>query len=122
VSEVDQERYDKGVALARKLFAGVETGGIRMPAALTEYTMRHVFGDVWQQPGLSLEQRSLVTCTMLVALNREEEQRLHFVGAKNLGIPRSALEAMITQAAHYAGWPSAVGASRVLAEVWPEDA
>jgi len=115
----DDERRDKGVDLVRKLFAGIDTGGVKMPDTLTEYTIRHVFGDVWQQEGLSLQERSLVTCTLLVALNREEEQRLHFVGAKNLGIPREAMEAMITHAAHYAGWPSAVGASRVLNEVWP---
>jgi alkylhydroperoxidase/carboxymuconolactone decarboxylase family protein YurZ len=27
---------------------------------------------------------------------------------------------MITHAAHYAGWPVAASAFRVLAEVWPE--
>ncbi|MXW51318.1 MAG: carboxymuconolactone decarboxylase family protein [Gammaproteobacteria bacterium] len=82
--------------------------------------MRHVFGDLWQQEGLSLQEHSLVTCTLLVSLNRDAEQRLHFLGAKNLGIPRSAIKAMITHAARYAGWLSAVGASRALAEVWPE--
>ena len=117
----DQNKRDKGTALARRLFEGVDTGGVKMPPTLTRYTMEHVFGDVWQQDDLALEERSLVTCTMLIALNREAEQRLHFVGAKNLGIPRSKLEAVITHAAHYAGWPSAVGASRVLNEVWPED-
>ena len=117
----DEERRDIGLELVRKLFAGADTTGVKMPETLTDYTMRHVFGDLWQQEGLSLQERSLVTCTLLVALNREAEQRVHFVGARNLGIPRSAIEAMITHAAHYAGWPSAVGASRVLAEVWPEE-
>lgn len=117
----DKERREKGIELVQRLFDGVDTAGVKMPETLTEYTMRHVFGDLWQQEGLSLQERSLVTCTLLVALNREAEQRLHFVGAKNLGVPRSTIEAMITHAAHYAGWPSAVGASRVLAEVWPED-
>ena len=116
----DDEKRNKGLELVRRLFAGVDVTGVKMPEKLAEYTMRHVFGDLWQQDGLSLQERSLVTCAMLVALNREAEQRLHFVGAKNLGIPRSAMEAMITHAAHYAGWPSAVGASRALSEVWPE--
>ena len=117
----DDERRGKGVDLAKRLFAGVDTRGVKLPAALSDYTMRHVFGDVRQQDDLTLEQRSLVTCTLLVALNREDEQRLHFIGAKNLGIPRETIAGMITHAAHYAGWPSAVGASRVLDEVWPED-
>ena len=117
----DDERAAKGIDFVEKLFTGVDTAGVRLPEKLREYTMRHVFGDLWQQEGMSLEQRSLVTCTILVALNREHEQRLHFLGAKNLGIPRETIEAMITHAAHYAGWPSAVGASKVLNEVWPEE-
>ncbi|MEM7020460.1 MAG: carboxymuconolactone decarboxylase family protein [Pseudomonadota bacterium] len=117
----DPAKRDKGIALVRRLFAGIDTGGVKMPKTLTNYTMEHVFGDVWQQEDLELEERSLVTCTILIALSREEEQRLHFVGAKNLGIPRSKLEAVITHAAHYAGWPAAVGASRILNEVWPEE-
>jgi len=118
---MSDERLGKGIDLARKLFAGIDTSAVPLPDKLRDYTMSHVFGDVWQQPELTLEQRSLVTCTILVALNRTEEQRLHFQGAKNLGIPRATIEGMITHAAHYAGWPNAVGASRVLAEVWPED-
>jgi len=37
------------------------------------------------------------------------------------GGKREQLEAMITHAAHYAGWPVAASAFRVLAEVWPAD-
>lgn len=114
----DQDKKAKGTALAGRLFEGVK-GGTRMPERLTDYTMAHLFGDVWQGTDLALEERSLVTCAILVALNREAEQRLHFTGAKNLGIPRKTLEEMITHAAHYAGWPCAVSAIRVLNEVWP---
>ena len=117
---MSDERRKKAVALVQKLFAGVDTDSVKMPQQLTDYTFDHVFGDLWQHEGLTLEQRSLVTCTILVALNREHEQVLHFQGARNLGIPRSTIEAMITHAAHYAGWPNAVTASRVLNEVWPE--
>ncbi len=77
-----------------------------------------LFGDVWNRPGLEITERSLITCTVLVALGREPEQRLHFRGARNLGIPREKLEEVITHVAHYAGWPVAVSAFRVLGEVW----
>ncbi len=117
----DEERREKGVKFIRELFAGIDTAGLPMPDKLRDYTLRHVFGDLWQQEGLSLKERSLVTCSILVALNHTEEQRLHFQAARNLGIPRTAITAMITHAAHYAGWPNAVGASRILSEVWAED-
>ena len=57
---------------------------------------------------------------MLTALGRENEQRLHFRGARNLGIERTTLEAVSNHIAYYAGWPVAVSAMRTLDEVWEE--
>jgi 4-carboxymuconolactone decarboxylase len=114
-----EDKVAKGRALAARLFAGTKHRGAPMPVKMRDYTFGHLFGDVWQGEELSLQERSLVTCTALVALNRTAEQQLHFLGAKNLGIPREKLEAMITHIAHYAGWPCAVSALGVLQEVWP---
>ena len=118
----DDERRERGVALYKQLFAGVpkESGSTSPPKQFAEYSLKHLFGDVWQDETLALAERSLLTCAMLVAMNREAEQRLHFVGARNMGVPREKLEAMITHAANYAGWPCAASAFRVLSEVWPE--
>lgn len=120
MSDTDKERFKKGVALAQTLFEGAEGSNVPMPKSLRDYTLRHVFGEVWQDPELSLQQRELITCSVLVALGREDEQRLHFVGARNVGISREEMEAMITHVAHYAGWPAAIGASKVLNDVWPK--
>lgn len=108
---------DEGRALAARLFAGAPpTKGVHK--SLMMHTIDHVFGNVWQEPELETEERSLITCAVLVATGRESEQFLHFRGARNLGISRDKLEAMITHVAHYAGWPVAVSAARVLSEVW----
>ena len=113
------ERMQKGIALVGRLL-GADAGRTKpMSEEFRRFTIEHLFGEVWQGEGLALEERSLATCTVLVALARENEQRLHFRGAKNLGIPRRKIEAMIGHVAHYAGWPVAVGAFRVLDEVWP---
>ena len=53
-----------------------------------EYTVEHLFGEVWQGEELSIQERSLITCTILAALVREAQLRVHLTGAKNLGIPR----------------------------------
>jgi 4-carboxymuconolactone decarboxylase len=112
-----ESRFDKGLALTRRLF-GRAAGGAPLPEGLRTYTMEHLFGDVWQRPGLGVEERSLITCAVLIALGREPEQRMHFRGARNVGHPRERLEELITHIAHYAGWPVAASASRVLDEVW----
>jgi len=117
MSDDNVSKMDIGRALAGRLFAGnPKVRGIH--PELGRHTMEHLFGDVWQNTDLTLEERELVTCAVLVATGRESEQFLHFRGARNLGIPRVKLEAMITHVAHYAGWPVAVSASRVLDEVW----
>ena len=111
------DEIEKGQAVLTKLF-GDAVGGTPLPEAFGRMTVEHLFGDVWNRPGLAIEERSLLTCSVLVALGRENEQRLHFRGARNLGISRDKLEEVITHVAHYAGWPVAVSAFRVLAEVW----
>jgi 4-carboxymuconolactone decarboxylase len=116
--KMSDDQAAKGRALLERLTpnaAAIE----RFPEPFRRYTLEHLFGDVWQGDGLSLEERSLVTCTILTALAREHEQRFHFAAARRLGIPREKLVAMLTHVAHYAGWPNAVGALRSLEEVWP---
>ncbi len=110
-------KAEKGMAVLGKLF-GDTAGGTPLPQDFARMTVEHLFGDLWNRPGLEITERSLITCTVLVALGREPEQRLHFRGARNLGIPREKLEEVITHVAHYAGWPVAVSAFRVLGEVW----
>ncbi|MEM8917462.1 MAG: carboxymuconolactone decarboxylase family protein [Pseudomonadota bacterium] len=118
----DDNRFAKGLDKMEELFGRrYDPDGSVMPEEFIGHTVAHLFGDIWQNPALSIQERSLLTCTLLVALNRENEQRLHFPGARNIGIPREKLEAAITHAAHYAGWPSAVSAFAILEDVWPAE-
>ena len=115
----DEERLEAGRALAAKLLAGAPRDR-RLPPEMMRHTMTHLFGDVWQGEELSLQERSLITCATLVALGREAEQKLHFRGARNLGIEREKLEGVLIHVGHYAGWPVAVSALRTLDAVWEE--
>jgi 4-carboxymuconolactone decarboxylase len=108
---------DKGAAILQRLFAGA-TPRTALPADFARMTVDHVFGAVWSRPGLTLEEREIVTSSVLVALGREHEQRLHFRAARNLGISRAKMEEILMHVAHYAGWPAAVTAFGVLDEVW----
>lgn len=115
------EAEAKGRALLETMIGGIPKNSV-MPPAFRQMTLEHLFGGVWQDERLEFAQRSMITCAALVALNREAELRVHFTGAKNLGVPREQIDAMITHIAHYAGWPVAVSAYRVLKEVWPDPA
>ena len=57
---------------------------------LIELTDNVLFGDVWERPGLSKRDRSLITCAALVAMNRTEQQTGHFARAISNGLRRTS--------------------------------
>lgn len=119
MSDSKKSKAELGTELALTLF-GRGPDEWTLPEPLKTYTLEHLFGDVWQGAALDKPERSLLTCAVLTATGREAEQRVHFKGAKNLGVPREKMVDMISHVAHYAGWPFAVSAMRILQEVWPE--
>ena len=87
---------------------------------LAQLTDSVLFGDVWARPGLSRRDRSLVTVSALVAMNRPDQLRSHLALARENGVTRDELVEAITHLAFYTGWPSAVTAIVVAKEVLPE--
>jgi 4-carboxymuconolactone decarboxylase len=84
---------------------------------LAQLTDSVLFGDVWARPGLSRRDRSLVTVSALVAMNRPDQLRSHLALARGNGVTRDELIEAITHLAFYAGWPNAVSAVSVAREV-----
>jgi 4-carboxymuconolactone decarboxylase len=70
-------------------------------------TQDFLFGDIWKRPGLSQRDKSLITVTCLVALNRIEQVDFHLKKAFENGLTKEELVAAITHIAFYAGWPTA---------------
>jgi 4-carboxymuconolactone decarboxylase len=83
-----------------------------------ELTDKVLFGDVWARPGLSPRDRSLVTVSALIAMNRPDQLRPHLIRARDNGVTQDELVESITHLAFYAGWPSAVTAISVAKEVF----
>lgn len=115
--DIDRQRFRIGRDLSARLFEGAPPTR-PLPREMVTHTLGHLFGNVWQDDRLELEQRSLLTCTILTAMSKEAELRIHLRGARNLGIERDTLEAMMIHVAHYAGWPTGVSGLRILDEVW----
>jgi 4-carboxymuconolactone decarboxylase len=87
---------------------------------LADLTDTTLFGDVWERPGLSRRDRSLVTVTALVSLYRNEQLSFHLRLALRNGLSPEELVEAITHLAFYAGWPNAMGAVGVLKTVLAE--
>jgi 4-carboxymuconolactone decarboxylase len=77
---------------------------------LIELTNDVLFGDVWERPGLSPRDRSLITVTTLAALYRTEQLGFHLNLALKNGLTVDELVEALTHLAFYAGWPNAMTA------------
>jgi 4-carboxymuconolactone decarboxylase len=89
--------------------------------ALGDYTDNVLFGDVWERPGLSKRDRSLITVATLVALYRTNELPHHLQRALDNGVSRDELIEVITHLAFYAGWPTANTAVTIARRVFEEN-
>jgi 4-carboxymuconolactone decarboxylase len=85
---------------------------------LAQLTDDVLYGDVWARPQLSPRDRSLVTISALIAMNRPDQLRSHLAIARDNGVTQEEIVESITHLAFYAGWPSAVTAVTVAKEVF----
>jgi len=85
---------------------------------LAQLTDDVLFGDVWARPGLSPRDRSLVTVSALIALNRPEQLRSHMALARTNGLTNDEIVETLTHLAFYTGWPNAITAAGVAREVF----
>ena len=88
---------------------------------LADLTDTVLFGDVWERPQLSKRDRSLVTVSALIAMNRPDQLRSHLARARDNGLTETELVEAITHLAFYAGWPNAVTAVAVAREVFKKN-
>jgi 4-carboxymuconolactone decarboxylase len=54
-------------------------------APFFETAIEHIWGGLWNRPGLDLKYRSLVVVSVLAASGQTEELKPHLRGALNLG-------------------------------------
>jgi 4-carboxymuconolactone decarboxylase len=85
--------------------------------ALCDYTDRILYDEVWERPGLSKRDRSLITIAALIAMHRPEQLPAHLGFGLDNGLTREEIGEAITHLAFYASWPSAVSASRRFLEL-----
>jgi len=85
---------------------------------LADLTDEVLFGDVWERPGLSKRDRSLITVAALVALNRTEQLRFHLPRAVENGVTKDELVELITHLAFYSGWPTAMSSMLLAKELF----
>jgi 4-carboxymuconolactone decarboxylase len=121
----DADRAERGMRVRREVLGDEHVD--RAVAATTEFTepfqdfiTRYAWGDIWSRPGLSRAERSIVTLTVLAALQHEHELAMHVKAALRNGLTPAQIQEVLLQVAVYAGVPVANRAfpvaQRALAE------
>ena len=85
---------------------------------LAEISDTLIYGEVWERPGLSRRERSLITVAALIAMGREQQLEGHLGRALANGVTKDEISELITHLAFYAGWPAAMTAALVAKEVF----
>lgn len=116
------DKYEKGLE-RRKSVLGDEYVNNSINSAtdfnrpLQQLVTEYCWGDVWQRPGLSLKERSLINLAMISALNRNNELALHVRGAINNGCSVEEIREVLLQVAIYCGVPAAIDSFKTAAAV-----
>src|ERR1700685_620708 len=121
----ERERYEAGLRLRRAVLGDqhVDTSLAKrhdFNDAFQNLITRSAGGEIWTRPGLPRQTRSLLTVVMLVALNREDELRMHLRAALKNGVTQDELREALLQTAIYCGVPAANSAFRIAQEVFAE--
>jgi 4-carboxymuconolactone decarboxylase len=121
------ERFEKGMVVRRKVLGDAyvdqamqKADDFSMP--LQDFVTENAWGTVWVRDGLTLKQRSLITVSAIIAMNRPHELKLHVRGAINNGVSKEELREVFLHCGAYCGAPAVVDAFRIAREVFAEDA
>jgi len=108
----ERERNEQGMKVRRAVLGDEHVN--RAQASMTAFNhdfqdliTRYAWGEIWARPALPRHTRSLLTLAMMVALNREEEFKMHVRAAFNNGVTREQVEEVLLQTGIYCGLPAA---------------
>jgi 4-carboxymuconolactone decarboxylase len=121
----ESERYKRGWETIEQVDGSAGERVLEGVGALSPELARHIveygYGDVWSRPVLDLKQRELATVAGLIALGHcQPELKVHMGGMLRVGWTRDELIELIVHMAVYVGFPIALDALRVAAEVFEE--
>lgn len=81
-----------------------------------------LFGENWNNEDIDLKTRSIITVVTLVSQGMTDSSlQYHLQNAKNNGVSKNEIAAVLTHTAFYAGWPKAWAAFRLAKDVWNEN-
>jgi 4-carboxymuconolactone decarboxylase len=119
---MDSELYKKGMSTRRSVLGDDHVDKAIKATTdfdrdFQEYITAGAWGMVWDRPGLTKRERSLITIALLAALGHDEELRMHLKATKNTGASADDVKEVLLHTAVYAGVPVANNAFKLAKEL-----
>ena len=119
-------------AITKKLNKGVNMKKITQTAGRTQlgnfapefahFNDDVLFGENWNNQDIDLKTRSIITVVSLMSMGITDNSLVyHLQNAKNSGVTKAEIAAIITHNAFYAGWPKAWAVFNLAKTVWTYD-
>ena len=81
-----------------------------------------LFGEVWNEDTISVKTKCIITVVSLMASGiTDSSLKHHLENAKNHGVTKEEIAAVITHATMYVGWPKGWAVFRLAKEIWNEE-
>ena len=81
-----------------------------------------LFGEVWNEDAIDVKTKCIITVVSLMASGiTDSSLGYHLKNAKNHGVTKEEIAAIITHAAMYVGWPKGWAVFRQAKEIWNEE-
>ncbi len=121
----ERERYAAGMQVRRGVLGDAHVDKtLKNRNAFNEefqdLITRYAWGEIWTRPGLARHTRSVLTLGLMIALNRNDEFRMHVRAAATNGVTRDEIKEVLLQCAIYCGAPAANTAFHLAGEVFAE--
>ena len=80
-----------------------------------------LFGEVWNEEAIDVKTKCIVTVVSLMASGiTDSSLKYHLTNAKNNGVSKEEIAAIITHATMYCGWPKGWAVFNMAKEVWAD--
>ena len=102
----------RGMAKMQEVY-GFSVDPDEIPGPYVDFTVDHLFGEVWTRPALDIRDRRLMTIGVLAALDQPQLIEIQFRSALDRGeMTEDQVREAVVHLTHYVGWPLSTGDQR----------
>ena len=121
----DESLFDRGLKIRKEVLGDDYVnksiaGADDFTRTMAEWSTEFCWGALWSRPGLDRRSRSIANLSMISALNRPNELKLHVKAAVKNGVSRDEIKEILLQVAVYCGVPAGIDSFRIAREAFKE--